>query len=126
MDAATGKVQLRLPFSCVISGATNTGRSFRVIRFAAALKFPHFLGKSHFVGKLLRHQNEILPAKFDKVYYFHGSEWQDMFTELSDELGESIEFIHGWNAEYLEKPDVLDKSTHKLLVVDDLYKYTHF
>ena len=82
--------RLQHPFTCIVTGPTQSG-------------------KSYFIQRLLQHAKELISPPVDKVVWCY-SEWQPLYETLSG----SVEFHEGLPTD-LSQPEVC-----KLFILDDL------
>lgn len=89
---------MKAPFNAVVGGSSGSG-------------------KSHFVGKILKHHNEIILPPPKRIYWCY-DEWQQLYSDLSSDvnLQGKLTFIKG-----VPTDDLFSLSEgHTLVVSDDL------
>ena len=92
-------LRLQHPFSCVISGPSNSG-------------------KTYFVKKLIADADRLVSKPFENVVYIYNC-WQPLYDELSSIR--NIRFIQGI-PERLDDDELLPIATANLLIIDDVMK----
>ena len=88
-------VRLQHPFSCIIAGASGSG-------------------KTAFVTKLIKHVQSMINPPPEKIIWHYG-EWQSLFETMPD-----VEFV-----EDLPDPKHYDGARRILVIIDDLMNETN-
>lgn len=96
-DADGYRQTLQCPFSMVVSGPSNSG-------------------KTHFVSSLIENADKIFSVKIDNLVYIYAC-WQPMFDHLLKIC--PINFIQGLPTS-LADDSILPVSSNNLLIIDDL------
>ena len=93
--------RLQHPFTCVIAGPTQCG-------------------KTVFLKQLLFHAGELIRDPPQVILWFYG-EYQPLYDQLAETLGDTVTFIEGVPPSF---DDYLDKSKRNLIILDDLMSET--
>ncbi len=92
-------VKFQSPSTCIVSGATGTG-------------------KTHFVFRVLLQANKMFTKPVKIIYYCYGVN-QPLFDEMKQKLN-NIVFHEGLPSRDMLQSWAIDEPDHKLLIFDDL------
>ena len=104
MDDEVSPLRITPPYSMVVSGASNSGKTFFIIEF-------------------LKNLHRFQDVPFSKIYWCYGV-WNDVYESMLDDIP-FLHFVKGFPVEQIEQlenasPAEIKEMPHTLYVLDDL------